>query len=279
MAPEQKSEGAIHPASTGCMGVNPSEFLKALARPFTYNLRRNECLRAGLLLGLIVSILPIVCEGILSRSGSRNPLDEIRAHPFYLIILVHPFLFGLVFGVLGTIQRDRDYLHERELKTLSGLAMTDPLTGLYNRRYVEEELKNLLHRAERHGGPVSVVYFDVDHFKEVNQKQGHRGGDLMLKMVAEALQTVLRKGEILGRYGGDEFLLVVAADLSYAANLVERAVVVVRLWTRLSLSAGVARAGEDGTTPEELIAAADARLADVQEKNHAQQSLAGRSRA
>jgi diguanylate cyclase (GGDEF)-like protein len=228
--------------------MKTTKCLQSLGRAHTYNLRRNECLRSGILLGLMVSI--------------------------QFVLLVHPLLFGLLFGAMGTLQRDLDRRHERELETLSGLAMTDPLTGLYNRRYVEEELKNLLQRAERTGEPVSVVFFDLDHFKEVNQKQGHRGGDLALKMVAEALQSVLRQGEILGRYGGDEFLLVVAADLPYAANLVERAVDAVRLWTRLSLSAGVARSLDDGATLDELIACADARLAIVQTNHHAGQSLA-----
>ena len=64
-----------------------------------------------------------------------------------------------------------------------------------------------------------------------------------------------------------------AADLPYATNLVDRAMAAVKVWTRLSMSAGVARSKDDGTTPEELIAAADARLAMVQEKHHAEQSL------
>lgn len=241
--------------------MNPIECFKALGRAYTYDLAKNKYLRAGLLVGLIMSILPMAWEGLWSL-------------PLSLALLAHPLLVGLIFGAMGTIRRDLDRLHERDLQMLSGLAMTDPLTGLYNRRYVEEELKNLLHRAERTGGPVSVVFFDLDHFKEVNQKQGHRGGDLILRKVAEALQSVVRKGEILGRYGGDEFLLVVAADLPYATNLVERAVAEVKARTSLSLSAGVARSSEDGTAPEELIACADARLANVQAKHHAEQSLA-----
>ena len=259
--------------------MNPIGCLKALKNEYTYNLGTNPFLRGGLLLGLGVSIFPLVCEGILFRAGGGSPLDEIRAHPFYLVFLAHPLLFGLIFGAIGTFKRDLDRHHERRVTVLSGLAMTDPLTGLYNRRYVEEELMNLLHRAERAGGPVSVVFFDLDHFKEVNEKEGHRGGDLILKRVAEALQSVLRKGEILGRYGGDEFLLVVSADLPYATNLVERAVTMVKLRTGLSLSAGVARASDDGTTSEELIAAADARLANVQAKHHLEQSHARSSSA
>jgi len=254
--------------------MSSSEFLRTLGRGYTYSLARNSSLRVGLVLGLMLSLLLMACEAILSPPGGGNPIDEMRFHPFYLVIFLHPLLFGLLFGGMGTIKDDLERRRERDVAYWSGLAMTDPLTGLYNRRYVEEELKNLLYRAARTGGPVSIVYFDLNHFKEVNQKQGHRGGDLILKMVAESLQSVLRQGEILGRFGGDEFLLVAAADLPYAATLAERAGAAVHLWTRLSLSAGVARFGEDGSTPEELIAAADARLAQVQAKHHAEESLA-----
>jgi diguanylate cyclase (GGDEF)-like protein len=214
------------------------ECLRALGRAHTFNPMGNECLRAGLLLGLVATI-PLLL------------IEEIRFHPISILLLAYPALIGIAFGMMGTIRKDQELRHERDMATLSSLAMTDPLTGLYNRRYVEEELKNLLHRTERTGAPVSVVFFDLDHFKQVNLNRGHRGGDLMLKMVAEALQSVLRQGEILGRYGGDEFLLVVAADLPYAANLVERAVAAVKLWTQLSVSAGVARSRDDGNTPED----------------------------
>lgn len=255
--------------------MNPTEFFKALGCAYTYNFWKNECFRTGLLLGLIVSFLPLAFESILSGAGTRSVLEEIRLHPFYIVFLLHPVLFGLVFGAMGTIKRDMDRRHQRDVTLLSGLAMTDPLTGLYNRRYVEEELKNLLHRAARTGAPVSVVFFDLDHFKEVNQKEGHLGGDAMLKRVAQSLQAVLRQGEILGRYGGDEFLLVLTADLSYAANLVDRAVALVKRGTGMSLSAGIARSRDDGSTPEELIAAADARLEKDQARHHAEQSASG----
>jgi len=253
--------------------MNAAEFLKVLGRGHTYNLPKNRSLRTGLVLGLMLSIFLMACETILSPPGSGSLFEELRAHPFHFILFLHPFLLGLLFGGLGTIKMDLERRHANDLHRLSTLAMTDPLTGLYNRRYVEEELKNLIHRSERTGGPVSVVFFDLDHFKEVNRQQGHRGGDLVLKMVAEALQSVLRQGEILGRYGGDEFLLVAAAEFPYAANLADRAGEAVRVRTRMSLSAGVAKFREDGATPEELISAADARLTQVQAKHHAEQSM------
>src|SRR6476659_2298546 len=106
------------------MGMKPTQCLKALGRAHSYDLRRNECLRTGLLLGLIVSILPLACEVLLSGSGARNPLHEVRATPLLFIFLAHPLLFGLLFGAMGTIKRDLDRLHERDMRELSGLAMT-----------------------------------------------------------------------------------------------------------------------------------------------------------
>jgi hypothetical protein len=120
--------------------MTSKDCLRALGRAHTYDPGGNAGLRAGFLLGLIVSILPLAFDGALSGTGRWNLLEAIRSHPVYLILLIHPILFGILFGAIGTIQRDLDDVHARDVTMLSGLAMTDPLTGLYNRRYVEEEL-------------------------------------------------------------------------------------------------------------------------------------------
>jgi diguanylate cyclase (GGDEF)-like protein len=242
--------------------MSSKDGLKALWRGHTYDPAKNACLRLGLLLGAGGAASVLLVDGLLVPAGAG-------AFPIFVLVIVQWAMFGLGFGAMGTLQRDLDRLHERDLNVLLEMAMTDPLTGLRNRRYVEDELQNLLHRSGRTGGPVSVVYFDLDHFKEVNEREGHRGGDLLLVQVADSLRAVLRQGEILGRYGGDEFLLIVAADLPYATKLVERAVASVRERTRQSLSAGVARSRQDGTTPEELIAAADAHLMKAKARHHA----------
>lgn len=89
-------------------------------------------------------------------------------------------------------------------------ARTDPLTGLLNRRALDERLEAELARQDRAGGPVSLLLLDVDHFKRVNDDRGHAHGDEVLRGVAAAMREVARTADVLGRIGGDEFALLLA---------------------------------------------------------------------
>jgi diguanylate cyclase (GGDEF)-like protein len=89
-------------------------------------------------------------------------------------------------------------------------ARTDPLTGLLNRRALDERLESELARQERAGGPVSLVLIDIDHFKSINDQHGHARGDEVLQGVADAMRDVARTADVLGRIGGDEFALLLA---------------------------------------------------------------------
>src|SRR5439155_17229442 len=87
---------------------------------------------------------------------------------------------------------------------LREMALRDGLTGLYNRRYLEDVFSRELHRAERSGKPVSVVMIDIDHFKHFNDKHGHDAGDFVLSAVARAISNNIRPSDIACRYGGEE---------------------------------------------------------------------------
>jgi len=87
-------------------------------------------------------------------------------------------------------------------------ALHDPLTGLHNRRHLEERLLAEVSGAQRHGRPLSVLVIDLDHFKAVNDGHGHLAGDEALKLTAAVLRGVLRKEDTLARYGGEEFVVV-----------------------------------------------------------------------
>jgi len=87
-------------------------------------------------------------------------------------------------------------------------AVRDPLTGLYNRRYLDETLEREVSRAKREGYPISLAMIDLDHFKRVNDTYGHKAGDEVLKILGTILQSHAREGDIPCRYGGEEFLLV-----------------------------------------------------------------------
>jgi len=103
----------------------------------------------------------------------------------------------------------KDATKHKELEDrLLYLSITDPLTGAYNRRYTEQRLKEELERAKRFGTVFSVVMFDLDHFKRVNDEFGHNIGDDVLKRVTGVVKGRLRQIDTLGRWGGEEFLII-----------------------------------------------------------------------
>jgi diguanylate cyclase (GGDEF)-like protein len=250
-------------------------YLKAFGKPFTYNLRRNYYLWFGFLWGIPVPVFSLVLDVSLGPDG-RGPLAAFLQHPLHLFFLAHPFLFALTFGAMGTVRHALEEENARLIHSLTDLATTDALTDLHNRRYVLEELNKALLRSRRSEQRFAVLLFDLDGFKGINDTLGHAAGDAVLRKVAEGLQSVVREGDVLGRYGGDEFLLVTYGDLSSLQKLASRAEEKVRESTGLGLSAGVARYPEDGATAEGLVEEADRLLAAVKELRYAQKGTARR---
>ena len=140
-------------------------------------------------------------------------------------------------------------------------ARTDPLTGLLNRRALDERLEAELARQARAGGSVSLLLLDIDHFKQVNDRHGHAHGDVVLRGVADAMNEVARTGDVAGRIGGDEFaLLVVDAGPEGATIAAERLVESMRPMG-VTVSVGAATAdGEEARTVQSLLQAADQAL-------------------
>ncbi|WP_242346982.1 diguanylate cyclase [Anaeromyxobacter terrae] len=101
-----------------------------------------------------------------------------------------------------------DELEARWQMKIAEGALQDPLTGLFNRRHLEERLASELAAAQRHGRELSLLLADVDYFKAVNDRHGHLAGDEALKMVAFVLRGAIRKEDVLARYGGEEFVVV-----------------------------------------------------------------------
>jgi two-component system cell cycle response regulator len=125
--------------------------------------------------------------------------------------LTKPFDPAELMGRIGVGRRIID-LHRQidaKNKLLEEMAHSDPLTGLPNRRAIEEWAGRQLRGAARHGFPYWVVLADLDSFKSINDTYGHEGGDALLQKFAEILKTVIRASDICGRLGGDEFLLVI----------------------------------------------------------------------
>jgi diguanylate cyclase (GGDEF)-like protein len=153
---------------------------------------------------------------------------------------------------------------------LRQLSIHDPLTGLYNRRYMEEVLETEIRRAERKEHPIGVIMLDIDHFKAFNDGFGHAAGDQMLRSIGALIHSHLRAGDIACRYGGEELVLILPeATVEAATHRAEdirtraKALEVKHLETPLgpvTVSLGVAVFPRGGRTRDELLASADAAL-------------------
>jgi diguanylate cyclase (GGDEF)-like protein len=154
---------------------------------------------------------------------------------------------------------------------LEKMAITDPLTGLPNRRYLEQTLALEVVRQKRNGMPFSLVMLDVDHFKHYNDTHGHPKGDELLRSLARVVQGSLRASDVVARVGGEEFTIVLldteVPAARAAAEKVREAVAqtdfeggATQPLGRITVSLGVASWPRHGVDPEEVIAAADRAL-------------------
>jgi diguanylate cyclase (GGDEF)-like protein len=158
---------------------------------------------------------------------------------------------------------------ERAEGEAARLATMDPLTGAYNRRTFHEIAERELSRARRAGQPLSIIVLDIDHFRAVNERHGNRVGDLALQCVADLARGALRKEDMLVRYGGEEFLVLLPGagldDVAQIGERIRRAVgetSVVEGEQRISVtvSLGGATYGDGAASAEQLVARADAAL-------------------
>jgi diguanylate cyclase (GGDEF)-like protein len=149
------------------------------------------------------------------------------------------------------------------------LARTDPLTGLLNTRAFYEELSLQLERARRAGQPMTFVYLDLDHFKQLNDEQGHQEGDRALVTVAEVFRRELRRTDVLGRIGGDEFAMIFPdTDAADTPVLLEKLRVSLNAETAryqwpITFSVGAITCRTPGPSPEDLVHAADKLMYEV----------------
>jgi diguanylate cyclase (GGDEF)-like protein len=222
----------------------------------------------------------VVTGGTLELTPALNP--EMTVEMRSLPMLAHtPGCMIILRDITATKRAEEDVqkanqvlriqLEEIRLlqETLREQAVRDPLTGLYNRRYLAETLDREMSRARRVGEPVSVVIIDLDHFKEINDTYGHRAGDEILCMLGAILLHQTRRGDISCRYGGDEFVVILpGASLYIAMQRAEQwrtafsATAYADGKTTLynTFSAGLAIFPENGANAEEILAAADKAL-------------------
>jgi diguanylate cyclase (GGDEF)-like protein len=176
----------------------------------------------------------------------------------YVYLTVSTTLVFVVFSYVVGQQADR----------LIELSSTDSLTGLRNRRVLQERLGEELGRAERYGAPLSLLLIDLDGLKELNDRQGHRAGDLALRRAATAIRNGSRAADLAARWGGDEFILLApSTGCSEAVQLAERIRGLVTEGGEegaesVTVSIGVATLdpGRRPRSPEALVSLADGAL-------------------
>ena len=190
-------------------------------------------------------------SGAGAESAARMRLTAARAHVF----AAH----------LG-----RGIAHLRLRESMRSLSIRDPLTGLFNRRYMEEALAQEQYRARRNQSRLAVIMIDIDHFKRFNDRFGHDGGDGVLRALGGFLKDHVRGSDIACRYGGEEFILILSPSTPEGALLRAEAIragaarlAVVhgnRALGAISLSLGVAMFPDHGADPQAVVKAADLAL-------------------
>lgn len=175
------------------------------------DLTKNEMLTAAKAMAAIVAITflaELAVMAVLAFLGRvEQSVDVMLLDAAALALLIAPPIYWLV---LSPIHREYQKRLKAETRAddLSQLAITDALTSIMNRRGITMALLDAMAQAERYNTPLSIAMADVDHFKLVNDQYGHKTGDRVLIQVAGVMAEVLRMPDKTGRYGGEEFLLV-----------------------------------------------------------------------
>ncbi len=216
----------------------------------------------GPLLEIYVPLVPRDSEEVLGAYEVYlyyKPIGEAvrraQAWIWESVAIALSVLWGGLFWVFA--RASRAIVRQRQL------AITDPLTGLRNRRYLLEQMEMESERSRRYRIPYSLILLDIDHFKKYNDTYGHPAGDVALRELANRLQKCVRAMDTVARYGGEEFaVLLPATDLANATITAERVrdAVVAHSFAHGPLTASLGVAYCDGLAPDGVIAAADVAL-------------------
>jgi len=202
------------------------------------------------------------------KDGSTFPV-EVSAK---LVVLDKPYALNISRDI--TERKLAEYEVKILQEQLRNQAVHDPLTGLYNRRYLDETIKRELARAARYKQPVGIVMCDLDHFKLVNDTYGHLAGDEVLRVFAGLLKKHARGSDIVCRFGGEEFVLFLPDMPSAVAyqraeqlrtELAAKPITFGAAVIRVTASFGVATFPENGQTMDSLIGAVDAAMYQAKE--------------
>jgi len=209
--------------------------------------------RAVLPLMLALFGVSIVSAGLRAYFALQaTPIDSLYDDPlFRLHMLVDLCLFVMIAFIvllLSTVRSEQEL--EEARRRADQAARADPLTGLWNRLHFESAGRVEEARAQRYGLPLSVMMFDIDHFKAVNDGSGHLMGDRVIHAVASVAASTLRSSDLIFRWGGEEFVVLLPVDANAAAEAAEKLRLAVEGteipgWGRVTVSIGVAQMDAD----------------------------------
>lgn len=231
----------------------------------------RSAIKAMLAIVIIVFVAElVVMAGISSLGYSADSLGIMLFDAGLLALVTAPPVYWLV---LNPIHREYEkrLKAESEAEEMTHVAITDPLTSIMNRRGITVGLLDAMAQAERYRTPLTVAMADIDHFKEINDTYGHEAGDRVLKNVASILSDALRMPDKVGRYGGEEFLIMLPhTNLAQGSKIVERirASVSKKIFdqgakkARVTISVGVTQF-QPGEDLEQLMSHADKALYDA----------------
>ncbi len=240
------------------IGVNPGE---------------KTIMAIGMVVILLISLFGL---GLLEKAYYANKKGETSKPESILADsgIIHQILNEKLVSLQEKLEQVSQQSHSLrgENETLVRLAAKDGLTGLYNHAYIKERLKQEIYRCQRYEHPLSLLMIDIDDFKSLNDNYGHVVGDKVLKTLSMLMQEILRPSDIIGRYGGEEFLVILPQTNSENSLAVaERIRENIESYkfevhpsknkiSQVTVSIGLCAFPDHGKTSEDLIAFADESL-------------------